>query len=195
MKLYLTPGTCAQGCHIALIEAGQHFATEIVDLPTHRTGDGHDFYAVNPKGYVPALVLDDGTMLTETTAISYWAAAQAPELLPEGAHAEARLIAALAFVATEIHRPFMRMFFSPAEAEKAAARAAIEKRLALVAAALAGPYWLGARFTPADAALWVMVGWALHHALAVPKALRAYHGRVAARPAVQAALRSEGLAA
>jgi glutathione S-transferase len=194
MRLYLTPGTCAQGCHIALIEAGLAFATEIVDLPTHRTASG-DYYAVNPKGYVPALELDDGTTLTETTAIGYWTARQAPGLMPEGAHPEARLVEALSFVASEIHRPFMRTFFSPAEAEKVAAAAAIESRMALVAGQLAGPFWLGARFTPADAALWVLVGWAMQDEMAVPEPLRAWHARIAARPTVRAALKAEGLAA
>jgi glutathione S-transferase len=194
VKLYLTPGTCALGCHIALREAGLAFETEIVDLPTHRTASGADYYKVNPKGYVPMLVLDDATRLTETTAIGFWAARQAPALMPDGAHPEARLIEALSFVAAEIHRPFMRMFFSPADAEKAAARAAIEARLMLVADDLAETWWLGETFTPADAALWVMVGWATSHEMAVPRTLDAFHARVAERPSVRAAMAAEGLA-
>jgi glutathione S-transferase len=86
------------------------------------------------------------------------------------------------------------MFFSPADAEKAAARAAIEARLMLVADDLAETWWLGETFTPADAALWVMVGWATSHEMAVPRTLDAFHARVAERPSVRAAMAAEGLA-
>jgi glutathione S-transferase len=140
MKLYLTPGACSLADHIALTEAGIDVEAIRVDLQTRRTEHGDDFAAVNPKGYVPALVLDDGEVLTENVAILDWVAGEAPHLAPEGRLGRSRNIEMLAFLATEIHRPFMRSMFSPAEAEKQAARQAIGERLTLRRAPQRGVY-------------------------------------------------------
>jgi glutathione S-transferase len=194
MKLYLTPGACSLADHIALTEAGFDVETIRVDLPTRRTEHGDDFTAINPKGYVPALVFDDGEMLTENVAIMDWIAGEAPHLAPEGRLGRSRNVEMLAFLATEIHRPFMRSMFSPADAEKQAARQAIADRLALIAERLDGDYLFGDAFATADALCFVMVRWARDSGFDLPHRLTAYAERIAARPAVQKTLRAEGLA-
>ena len=143
MKLFMTPGACSLADHIALTEAGIDIDTVKVDLATRRTEHGDDLTAVNPKGYVPALVLDDGEVLTENVAIMAWIAEQAAHLVPPGPLGRYRNIETLAFLATEVHRPFMRSMFSPAEAEKQAAREAIAQRLDMLAGELGGDYLFG----------------------------------------------------
>jgi glutathione S-transferase len=108
MKLYLSPGACSLADHIALHEAGLAFDHVRVDLRTKRTEDGRDFHEVNPKGYVPALVLNDGQLLTENVAILFWIAEQAPRLAPGGSLGRTRLIEMLAFIGSELHKPFVR---------------------------------------------------------------------------------------
>jgi glutathione S-transferase len=193
MKLYLTPGACSLADHITLTEAGIDVETVRVDLPTRKTENGDDYAAVNPKGYVPSLEFDDGEVLTENVAILDWVAGRAPALVPPGELGRSRLVEMLAFIATEIHRPFMRLMFSPAEEEKKAAGAAIASRLALLSGRLKGDYLFGSTFSAADAFLYVMVRWAKGSDIPVPAALAAWSERVEARPAVQATLRAEGL--
>src|SRR5512144_69699 len=129
MKLYLTPGACSLADHIAMHEAGLAFDRIRVDLETKRTEDGGDYNKVNPKGYVPALVLDDGQLLTENIAILSWVADRDPKLAPGGELGRIRLIEMLAFSSTELHKPFGRFFFPTSDVEKAAAEDAIRKRL------------------------------------------------------------------
>lgn len=195
MKLYMTPGACSLADHIALTEAGIDVDTVKVDLATRRTEHGGDLTAINPKAYVPVLVLDDGEVLTENVAIMAWVAEQAEHLVPPGPLGRYRNIEMLAFLATELHRPFMRSMFSPAEAEKQAAREAIARRLDMLADRLAGDYLFGDEFAAADALLYVMVRWARDSDFVLPETLLAYARRVEARPAVIATLRKEGLAA
>ena len=142
---------------------------------------------------MPALRFDSGEVLTETVAILDWVAAQAPALLPPGELGRSRLVEMLAFIATEIHRPFMRLFFSPAEAEKDEARAAIEGRLSLLGDGLRSAHLFGDGFSSADAFLYVMVRWARDSGLTVPETLLAHAARVEERPAVQRTLDIEGL--
>lgn len=194
MKLYITPGACSLADHIALTEAGIDVETIKVDLQTRRSEHGDDFVAINPKGYVPVLVFDDGELLTENVAIMDWIAGEAPHLTPNGRLGRSRNIEMLAFLATEIHRPFMRLMFSPAEAEQQAARQAITERLALIAERLDGSYLFGDAFTTADALCYVMVRWARDSGFELPDRLTAYAERIEARPAVQKTLRTEGLA-
>ncbi|SDB15347.1 glutathione S-transferase C-terminal domain-containing protein [Bauldia litoralis] len=195
MKLYLTPGACSLADHIAIREAGIPVDIERVDLQSRTTETGADFTDVNPKGYVPALVLDDGLVLTENVAILSWVADRDDRLAPAGAHGRARLVEMLAFIATEIHRPFMRFSFSPADAEKAEAQAAIVRRLDLLAGRLdGGQYLFGPDFSAADAFLYVMTRWARDSGFDVPPRLSAHLARVEARPAVREALAAEGLA-
>jgi glutathione S-transferase len=194
MKLYLAPGACSLADHIALHEAGLTFDRVRVDLRTKRTEDGADFTEINPKGYVPALVLDDGQLLTENVAILYWVVERAPKLAPSGEMGRIRLIEMLAFVATELHKPFVRHFFPTSDAEKKVAEQAIRKRLGFVSDRLQGDYLFGREASVADAYLYVMLRWARMSELEVPEPLPAFCERMEARPAVRLALQHEGLA-
>jgi glutathione S-transferase len=194
MKLYLTPGACSLADHIALHEAGLEFDRIRVDLETKRTENGEDFTSINPKGYVPALVLDDGQLLTENVAILSWVADHAPNLAPAGELGRIRLIEMLAFISTELHKSFGRFFFPTSEAEKKAAEDTIRKRLDFLAIPLRGDYLFGSEFSVADAYLYVMLRWARMKGLALPEPLPAFVERMNARPAVQLALQHEGLA-
>ena len=166
-----------------------------VDLKSHRTADGSDFYEINPKGYVPALVLDSGEMLTENVAILSWIADQAEKLAPRGSFGRYRLLEALAFISTEIHKSY-KPFFTPGTTEeaKSAARQAITRRLDFLAERLKGDYLLGPGFTVADAYLFVMLTWAPKNDVSVPDPLPVYFERIKARPAVRRSLEEEGLA-
>ena len=194
MKLYLAPGACSLADHIALHEAGLEFDRIRVDLRTKRTEDGGDFNAVNPKGYVPALVLDDGQLLTENVAILAWVADRAPKLAPGGELERIRLIEMLAFIATELHKPFVRAFFPTSDAEKAAARQMIAQAVRFPRRSACGRLSVRQRvqrrrrLPVRDAALGAEQG------LDVPEPLPAFAERMEARPAVRLALQHEGLA-
>jgi glutathione S-transferase len=194
MKLYLTPGACSLADHIALHEAGLEFDHVRVDLRTKRTEDGRDFNEINPKGYVPALILDDGQLLTENVGILSWVAERAPDLAPSGELGRIRLIEMLAFISTELHKTFVHAFFPTGDAEKQAAEDAIRKRFRFLAEQLEGEYLFGGEASVADAYLYVMLRWAQMQGIDVPQALSAYARRMEARPAVQQALQHEGLA-
>jgi glutathione S-transferase len=194
MKLYLAPGACSLADHIAMHEAGLAFDRVRVDLRAKRTEDGQDFNAINPKGYVPALVLDDGQLLTENVAILAWVAERTPKLAPAGELGRIRLIEMLAYIATELHKPFVRTFFPTSDAEKQAAEEILGRRLGFLAARLQGEHLFGSSFTVADAYLYVMLRWARAKSLDLPEPLPAFFGRVEARPAVRLALQHEGLA-
>ena len=159
MKLYLTPGACSLADHIAMHEAGLAFDRIRVDLEK-RTEDGEDYTEINPKGYVPALVLDDGQLLTENVAILSWVADRDPKLAPGGELGRTRLIEMLAFIATELHKSFKGSFFPTSDAEKKAAEDTIRKRLDFLAGRLRGDYLFGSAFSVADAYLYVMLRWA-----------------------------------
>ena len=201
MKLFYTPGACSLSPHIILRELGLPFGLESVDLKTKRTETGADFAAINPKGYVPALQLDDGEVLTEGVAIvQYLADKHAPgRLAPAAGTVErARLNGHLNFISAELHKAFGPLF-NPALAGEAreAAVAVIGRKLDVVDKALADgrPYLTGPDFTVADAYLWVVLSWAPHLGLdqaAWPR-LGAFSARIATRAAVQAALAAEGL--
>ena len=194
MKLYLAPGACSLADHIALHEAEIDFEQVTVDLKAKRTGDGRDYAAINPKGYVPALEFDDGQVLTENIAILSWVADQAPELAPSGEMGRYRLLEALAYISTEIHKGF-KPFFRPGatDAEKADASQAIGKRLAFLADGLSRDYLFGGQVSVADIYLFVMLTWAKKNAIPLPTPLPAFFARMMARPAVQLALKHEGL--
>ncbi len=195
MILYYTPGACSLADHIALHEAGLSFDRVKVDLKSHTTEDGRDFGSINPKGYVPALALDDGALLTENIAILSWVADQAPRLAPQGDLGRYRLLETLAFISAEIHKAF-KPFFTPGatDAEKAKAGETITKRLGLIAGQLDGGYLFGPEMSVADAYLYVMLTWAKKNGVEIPPALTAFADRMNARPAVQLALKHEGLA-
>jgi glutathione S-transferase len=199
MKLYYSPGACSLSPHIALCETGLPVELVRVDLSTKKTADGGDFLAVNPDGYVPVLQLDDGSLLTEGPAIVQYIADQAPakQLAPaNGSMARYRLQSTLNFISTELHKSFSPLFNPAAAAEwKEAARKTLTERLDHLQSRLTGPYLLGDQFTVADGYLFTVLGWGKYvkFDLAPWPKLGEYLGRIAARPAVQQALKEEGL--
>lgn len=193
MKLYLAPGACSLADHIALHEAGLEFERIRVDIPTRRTESGDDFTQVNPKGYVPALVLDDGTVLTENAAILTWVAERAPQLAPGGELGRVRLAEMLSFIGAELHKLLIRSIFPTSDQEKEIVDGVAAQRFAYIAERLYGDYLFGREMSVADAYLYVMLRWARDLKLPRPDPLPAYFDRVEARPAVQLALRHEGL--
>ncbi len=201
MKLFLKPGACSLSPHIVLEELGLKYETETVDLKGKKTGSGGDFLAINPKGYVPALQLDDGSVLTEGPAIVQYLADLQPakKLAPaNGSPARYQMQSWLTFIGTELHKTFSPLFNSAAPQEwKDMCRANIERRLAWVNEQLAGrDYLMGADFCVADAYMYTVVGWTKFVKIDISGLphLAAYMGRVAQRPAVMAALKAEGLA-
>ena len=152
MILYYSPGACSLADHIALHEAGIAFDRCKVDLKAKVTEDGRDYAKINPKGYVPALEMDDGDILTENIAILSWIADQAPGLSPAGPFGRYRLLETLAFISTEIHKGFKPLFVpGSTDAEKAKVGDAIAGRLALIAGQVEGPYLFGPAASVADA--------------------------------------------
>ncbi len=200
MKLYYAPSACSLSPHIALLEAGLPFTAVSVNLKTHQLADGSDFYAVNEKGSVPVLELDDGSRLTEGPAIVQYIADQAPDkqLAPaNGTMARYRLQEWLNFITSELHKGFSPLFNAamPEEA-KALHRAKLGERFGWVDGQLAGKSFLtGETFTVADGYLFVIARWGkgVGVDLAPQKNVEAFMQRVAARPAVQAAMKAEGL--
>lgn len=199
MKLYYSPGACSLAVHIALSEAGLPFAAVKVDLRTHQLADGTDYYAINPKGYVPMLELDDGSRLTEVAVLLQVVADRVPGTLAPvyGGLDRYRAMESLAFLATEVHKQMSPLWYpTTPDATKEAQRAKLATRLAALEPVLAAqPYLTGAGFGIADAYLFTLLNWApmLKLDLSPYPALRAYHARVAARPAVRRALVAEGL--
>jgi glutathione S-transferase len=194
VKLYYSPLACSLADHIALEEAGVTYERERVDLHAKRTASGRDFGKITTKGYVPVLVLDDGEVLTENIALLDWIASQHPQLSADGPLGRTRVLEALTYISTEIHRAFKPMWHHGDEAETAAARQTISGLLELFEDTLAHDYLFGDRPSVADFYLFVMLLWAAHFGVPVPARLDALRDRIAARPAVQAALREEGLA-
>lgn len=202
MKLYFSPGACSLAPHIVLLESGLPFETEQVNLRGKTTASGADFSTINPKGYVPALRLDGGLVLTEGPAIVQYLADLAPEkhLAPlAGSLGRYKLAEWLNFISTELHKSFTPLFRADASEEmKQAARVTLARRLATVAAPLDGSdYLMGEQFCVADAYLFTVLTWAPMVGLDLSPwpALTRFVQRVAARPAVQQALRAEGLLA
>jgi glutathione S-transferase len=200
MKLYYTPGACSLSPHIVLREAGLAFESEKVDLGTKKTETGKDFNTINPKSYVPALVLDDGTILTEGPAIVQYVADKAPQskLAPANGTLERyRLQEWLNFISTELHKNFGPLF-NPAfpEDAKKMLRDNIGKRFNNLRPTLEkGPFLMGEQFTAADAYLFTVLSWTRFTKVDLTPYpwMQAYQERVAARPQVQAALKAEGL--
>ncbi len=191
MKFYFAPGACSLADHIALLEVGAKFETEVVDIKTKMTASGEDFLTINPKGYVPALVLDDCEILTENIAVLDWISDQYPQLRRNGTLSRTRQLEMLTFISTELHGGFKPLWHGGSDEAKQSAREAIAKRLAYAAKQLQGDYLFGDTLSVADCYLFVMVRWAEKFGIAVPEPLLRLQWRMEQRPAVRMALTRE----
>lgn len=200
MKLFYSPGACSLSPHIVLNELGLPYSVEKVDLKRHTTDDGADYYTINPKGYVPALQLDNGEVLTEGPAIVQYLADQKPQanlLPPAGSLERARVQEWLHFIGTEVHKTLAALF-NPSITPEARSKTidTFGKRLDFVEQALQGKdYLTGNTFSVADAYLFTIVNWApmLKIDLSPWPTVMQFQKRVANRPAVQKTLQAEGL--
>lgn len=201
MKLYYAPAACSLAPHIALLEIGATFTTEKVDTKTKKTAAGADFLAINPKGYVPALMLDDGEVLTEGVVMQQYIADLKPEakLAPaRGTKERRKLEELLVFLSTEVHKNFSPLF-APATPDdyKTIAKANIGRRFDYLEQQLSDgrTFLTGDQFTIADAYLFTLSNWTKFVGLDLARwpNIGALAGRVAQRPTAQAAMKAEGL--
>lgn len=200
MQLYYSPGACSLASHIALREAGVAFEAIKVEGRGKKTANGEDYLSVTAKGYVPALRLDDGQVLTEGTAILPYVADRNPAagLAPAaGTLDRYRMHEWLGYINSEVHKGF-GVFFTPGATDeaKATGKLNLAKKFAFIQQELEGhDYLLGNTFSVADAYLFTVLGWTRIVGIDLGEwpALTAYHARIAARPAVQAAMKAEGL--
>jgi glutathione S-transferase len=200
MKLYYSTGACSLSPHIVLRESGLPFEAVLASTKTHKLADGTDYYTINPKGYVPLLELDNGERLAEGPAIVQYIADQVPAKKlapPNGTMARSRVQEWLTFIGTELHKTFSPLFNAamPEEA-KAIFRTKLLDRFAWVNTQLEGrPYLTGAEFCVADAYLYTVTRWTKPLAIDISglRHLGDFVARMEARPAVQAALKAEGL--
>lgn len=200
MKLYYSSGACSLSPHIALHEAGLPFEAILAPTKTHKLQDGTDYYTINPLGYVPYLTLDNGKSLHEGPAIVQYIADQVPDKKlapPNGTYERYKLQEWLTFIGTELHKTFSPLFVpTTPDPTKATSIEKLHSRLKWVDGELAGKqYLMGDQFTVADGYLFTVTNWGQYVGVDLsPYAnLVAYRARVAARPAVQAAMKAEGL--
>jgi glutathione S-transferase len=200
MKLYYASGACSLSPHIVALEAGIELRLQKVDTKTKTIASEGDYFAINPKGYVPALELDDGEILTEGPVIVQYLADLKPEkrLAPAaGTLARYRLQETLGFINSELHKTYSPLFRAETPAETRTERHAyLRKRYAIIEKQLQGrPYLFGDSFTVADAYLFTITNWAgtVKFDLSSFPNVLAFQARVAARPLVQAAMKAEGL--
>jgi glutathione S-transferase len=200
MKLFYSPGACSLAPHIVAREAGIELELDRVDGKSRRTASGSDYLAINPKGYVPALQLDDGEVLTEGPVVAQYLADRKPStgLAPAaGTIARYRLMEMLGYINSEIHKAYSPLFnanLAPAIREERLAY--LRKRYAVIEQRLSKhQYLVGDSFTIADAYLFTVTRWADTVKLDLTDFpnVRSFQTRVAARPAVQAAMKTEGL--
>lgn len=195
MRLYYSPGACSLSPHIVAFELGLPVDVIKADLKTKKTENGDDFLKINSKGQVPTLQLDNGEVLTEGVAIVQYMASLAPEkkLIPEG-FARFRQLEWLNFISTELHKGFSPLFGDSSPEVKEKAIANLVKKIQYLEPTLTkNPFLMGDTFTAADAYAFTVISWGKHVNVPLPKFVEDYLGRVAARPAVQAALKAEGL--
>lgn len=200
MQLYFSPGACSLASHITALEAGIPVKLERADTKTKKLVDGSDYYAVNSKGAVPALKLDDGQVLTEGVAIMQFLADQKPEskLVPAAGTLERyRVQEWLNFITSEVHKGYSPLWNPNADPKvKEYALGNLEKKLDWIDGQLGSKKYLtGETFTVADAYLFTVTNWSFFLGMNLDKwpALKEFHARVAARPKVQEALEAEGL--
>lgn len=202
MRLYFKPGACSLSARITMTEIGLSFESEAVDTAQGKTASGADYRAINPRGYVPALEIAPGTVITENPAILQYLADTNPQaklVPPAGTLDRARLQEWLNFTSSELHKTFSPFFggHKPEGDDKARAEAALVRRIGDVEAALADgrPFILGEAFSVADAYLFVVLNWTKFIGVDLGRwpHVQAYHGRLAKRPSVRAAMQAEGL--
>jgi glutathione S-transferase len=200
MKLYFSPGACSLSPHIVLREAGLKFTLEKTDTKTKVTASGVDYKTINPRGAVPALQFDDGTVLTEGPAIVQYIADQAPGknlIPPAGTLQRYRVMEALNFVTSELHKGFTPLFYPTANDDvKAFTRNNLLTKIGMASEFLGkNDYLVGNQFSVADPYMFVVLSWGayVNVSLADWPNLQAFQARIAARPAVHAAMVAEGL--
>jgi len=199
MKLYYAPGACSMASRISLYEIGKDAEFVRTDIRAKRTEDGRDFREVSPLGYVPALELEGGEILTENTAILPYIASLSPgQLAPTGGGLrEARLHEALGFLGGELHKAFGPFFANPQGEARDAAMQKLQSRLDYVEQRLSDgrEYWLGGEFSVADAYAFVVLSWADHFGISYSDRpnIQRYLERIGRRESVQRALQDEGL--
>ena len=199
MKLFYAPGACSLSAHIVACEAEVDIELCKVDLKKKETESGGDYRAINPKGYVPALQLEGGEVLTECPAILQFLAEQKPgkKLAPEyGTLPHYRMLEWLNFITAELHKSFVPLFWNGSDEEKDKAKKQVSERFQFVEGSLDGDYLLGEDFCVADAYLFTVYNWCAKVGLDTgdwPK-LKAFAERMAQRPGVQKAMQEEGLA-
>lgn len=190
MKLFFAPDFSSLADHIALQEAGLPFELVEVDLEIKRLTDGSNYLDVNPRGQVPAVLFDDGRLLTENVAILAWIADRVPQLAPSGPFGRYRLLEMLGLIATEIHKRFPIALALP-EAARAPILADIGRWFAYCSERLTGGFLLDGAFSVADAYLFVLARGAVEMGMPLDDRLHDYLARIDARPAVRAALKRE----
>jgi glutathione S-transferase len=198
MKLYYAPAACSLSPHIVAREANADVTIEKVDLKTKKTESGKDFAAINPKGYVPALELDDGRLLTEGAVIVQYLADKTPasRLAPQPGTIERYQVQEwLNYIATELHKAWGPLFNAATpDDRKASIKEQLATRFKVLGAQLErGPFLMGETFSVADAYLFTVLNWSKFTNVDLPDFLKRYLERVGARPAVQAAMKEEGL--
>lgn len=202
MKLFYFPGACSMAVHIALNEVGATYELDKVDLMGAKTTEsGADYLAINPKGYVPCLQLDNGEYMTEVGALLQYIADTNPSsklLPPVGDQNRYRVIEFISYISGELHKNFAPLFNPETSDEaRAATLEIVGKRLSLLNDQLGagGPFLTGEQFTIADAYLTTVLGWAqfVKMDLSPWPNLGAYAGAAMGRPAVQATLKEEGM--
>ena len=200
MKLYYSPGACSMAPHIVATELGTKVELVKVDIPTKKTADGGDFYKVNPKGYVPALELDNGEVLTEVGVIIQYLADQKPDsglLAKAGTMERYHQMEAINFASSEVHKQIGALFNPKMTPEMEEVQGGnIDKRLTTLEKALEGKQFImGDKFSVADPYLFTVLNWTnpLKYDLAKFRNIKAFMGRVGARPKVQETLKAEGL--
>lgn len=194
MNLFYHPGACSLAVHIALVETGMSY--QLVSITRDkRTSDGRDFMKINPKGFIPALERDDGTVLAEALAILVYIAHQAGTLLPEEGPVRWAALEATSFMTTEVHGNFKPFWKDATQPEKDNAREMLVKHFTTIAEQLGDrPFLLGDQMTIADPYLFVMLMWAAKHGIEVSDRLQTYFARMKQMPSVAQALAEEGLA-
>lgn len=201
MKLYYSPGACSLAAHILLNEINVDFDLERVDLKTHKTEKGADYFEINPKGYVPALEINPGLILTENVAVLPFIAQHDPSqnLIPPSGLGRAKVLEWLGYLNSELHDAYAVFFGAPMDdAAKEKAYAEIDRLLQYIDQCIANAdheYLVDDNFGPADAYLFVLTNWSkgIHHDLSPYKNITALRDKVAERQSVNIAMRDEGL--